>query len=124
MLSSESRKKLTSQAGLRFQGFKALPIGSKFSIVVLTLLALLAIFAPLITASAGEGERAEELAREVEPGEHDDARGEAEQQRDRRRQRCAQRGGVGRRIRRRCGVSHRIRVAPGRSTRLEPLRPA
>ena len=50
MLSSESRKKLTSQAGLRFQGFKALPIGSKISIVVLTLLALLAIFAPLITA--------------------------------------------------------------------------
>ena len=48
MLSSDSRKKLTTQPGLRFQGFKSLPIGSKISVVVLSIMALVAILAPVI----------------------------------------------------------------------------
>ncbi|TBT83220.1 dipeptide/oligopeptide/nickel ABC transporter permease/ATP-binding protein [Propioniciclava sinopodophylli] len=47
MLSADSRTKL-HQPGLRFQGFKSLPIGSKIAVVVLTLMALVAIFAPVI----------------------------------------------------------------------------
>ena len=47
MLSKESRTKLTSP-GLRFQGLRNLPIGSKIALAVLSLMALLAIFAPLI----------------------------------------------------------------------------
>ncbi len=50
MLSSDSRKKLTTQPGLRFQGFKSLPIGSKISVVVLSIMALVAILAPVIAS--------------------------------------------------------------------------
>lgn len=37
-----------SRPGLRFQGWKALPVGSKIAIAVLGIIALLAIFAPLV----------------------------------------------------------------------------
>ena len=47
MLSSESRKKL-SQAGLRFQGIRSLPIGSKIAVGVLVLMALVAICADFV----------------------------------------------------------------------------
>ena len=47
MLSADSRTKL-QQPGLRFQGFKTLPIGSKIAVVVLSLMALVAIFAPVV----------------------------------------------------------------------------
>ncbi|HHU39606.1 MAG TPA: dipeptide/oligopeptide/nickel ABC transporter permease/ATP-binding protein [Propionibacterium sp.] len=47
MLSSESRKKV-QQPGLRFQGFRSLPIGSKVAVVVLSLMTLVAILAPLV----------------------------------------------------------------------------
>ena len=47
MLSADSRTKL-QQPGLRFQGFKSLPIGSKIAVVVLSLMALVAIFAPVV----------------------------------------------------------------------------
>ncbi|WP_040283533.1 dipeptide/oligopeptide/nickel ABC transporter permease/ATP-binding protein [Tessaracoccus massiliensis] len=46
-LSAESKKKL-AQPGLRFQRLRALPIGSKISLIVLALMALMAIFAPLV----------------------------------------------------------------------------
>ncbi|MEJ5928675.1 dipeptide/oligopeptide/nickel ABC transporter permease/ATP-binding protein [Corynebacterium sp. H128] len=42
-------EKLESQAGQRFQGIKALPIASKFALGFLTLVALMAIFAPLLS---------------------------------------------------------------------------
>ncbi len=47
MLSAESKKKL-QQPGLRFQSIRALPIGSKIALGVLSLMALVAIFAPVI----------------------------------------------------------------------------
>ena len=47
MLSAESKKKL-QQPGLRFQGIRALPIGSKIALGVLTLMAFVAILAPII----------------------------------------------------------------------------
>ncbi|MHA6512903.1 dipeptide/oligopeptide/nickel ABC transporter permease/ATP-binding protein [Tessaracoccus sp. Z1128] len=47
MLSPESREKL-QQPGLRFEGIRALPVGSRIALVVLTLLALAAVFAPLV----------------------------------------------------------------------------
>ncbi len=47
MLSADSRTKL-QQPSLRFQGFKTLPIGSKIAVVVLSLMALVAIFAPVV----------------------------------------------------------------------------
>ncbi len=47
MLSKESRTKLT-QPGLRFQGWKRLPIGSKIAITVLLAMVVIAIFAPVI----------------------------------------------------------------------------
>ena len=37
-----------SRPGLRFQGWKALPLGSKIAIVVLCLIALIAILAPVV----------------------------------------------------------------------------
>ena len=37
-----------SRPGLRFQGWKALPVGSKIAIIVLGLIALVAILAPII----------------------------------------------------------------------------
>ena len=37
-----------SRPGLRFQGWKALPLGSKIAIVVLGLIALIAILAPVV----------------------------------------------------------------------------
>ncbi|GAA4901061.1 dipeptide/oligopeptide/nickel ABC transporter permease/ATP-binding protein [Tessaracoccus lubricantis] len=46
-LSAEAKKKLT-QPGLRFQSLKALPLSSKIAIGVLVIMALLAVFAPLI----------------------------------------------------------------------------
>ena len=45
MLAAESRKKL-AQPGLRFQGLKAMPMGSRIALGVLFLMVLLAIFAP------------------------------------------------------------------------------
>ncbi|MCG6567436.1 dipeptide/oligopeptide/nickel ABC transporter permease/ATP-binding protein [Tessaracoccus sp. ZS01] len=50
-LSAEAKKKL-AQPGLRFQGLKKLPIGSKISIAVLAIMGLLALFAPLIAPYA------------------------------------------------------------------------
>lgn len=47
MLSPEAKKKL-SNPGLRFQGFRSLPLASKAAIFVLGLVVLVAIFAPLI----------------------------------------------------------------------------
>ncbi|MBK7820886.1 MAG: dipeptide/oligopeptide/nickel ABC transporter permease/ATP-binding protein [Tessaracoccus sp.] len=47
MLAAESRKKL-AQPGLRFQGLKAMPMGSRIALGVLFLMVLLAIFAPLV----------------------------------------------------------------------------
>ncbi len=47
MLSSASRKRLT-RPGLRFSGLRQLPRQSKFAVGVLVLLALIAIFAPLV----------------------------------------------------------------------------
>ncbi len=47
MLSSASRKRLT-RPGLRFGGLRQLPRQSKFAVGVLILLALIAIFAPLV----------------------------------------------------------------------------
>ena len=37
-----------SRPGLRFQGWKALPVGSKIAIIVLGLIALIAILAPVV----------------------------------------------------------------------------
>ena len=37
-----------SRPGLRFQNWKALPVGSKIAIIVLGLIALIAILAPVI----------------------------------------------------------------------------
>ncbi|MHA6508429.1 dipeptide/oligopeptide/nickel ABC transporter permease/ATP-binding protein [Tessaracoccus sp. Y1736] len=51
MLSAESRTKL-QRPGLTLPGWSALPIGSKIATVVLGLMALLAIFAPLIAPFA------------------------------------------------------------------------
>lgn len=48
MLSSESRKKLTTTPKLRFQGWKNMPVGSKIAAIVLILMTCTAIFAPLI----------------------------------------------------------------------------
>ena len=47
MLSPEAKKKL-SNPGLRFEGFRSLPLASKIAISVLGLIVLAAIFAPLI----------------------------------------------------------------------------
>ena len=47
MLAAESRKKL-AQPGLRFQGLKAMPIGSRIALGVLLLMVLLAVLAPLV----------------------------------------------------------------------------
>ncbi|MDO5533127.1 MAG: dipeptide/oligopeptide/nickel ABC transporter permease/ATP-binding protein [Propionibacteriaceae bacterium] len=47
MLSAESRTKLR-QPGLRFQGFRSLSIGSKIAVVVLSIMALVAILAPVV----------------------------------------------------------------------------
>ncbi|NLH71104.1 MAG: dipeptide/oligopeptide/nickel ABC transporter permease/ATP-binding protein [Brooklawnia sp.] len=47
MLSPEAKKKL-SNPGLRFQGFRSLPLASKIAVSVLGLIVLVAIFAPLI----------------------------------------------------------------------------
>ena len=47
MLSAESKKKL-QQPGLRFQSLRALPIGSKIALSVLTMMALIAFLAPAI----------------------------------------------------------------------------
>ena len=48
MLSAESRTKL-QQPGLRMQGgLAALPVGSRIAVAVLTVMALLALLAPLI----------------------------------------------------------------------------
>ena len=47
MLSAESRTKL-QQPGLRFQALKSLPVGSKIALGVLALMALIAVFAPLV----------------------------------------------------------------------------
>ena len=52
MLSAQSRKKLTSQAGLRFQGIRSLPLSSKIAVGVLIVMVLIAIFAPLIAPFA------------------------------------------------------------------------
>ena len=46
-LSAESKKKL-QQPGLRFQGLRTLPLSSKIAVGVLAIMALLAIFAPLV----------------------------------------------------------------------------
>lgn len=51
MLSPESKKKL-QQPGLRFQGLRNLRMGSKIALGVLFLMALVAIFAPLIAPFA------------------------------------------------------------------------
>ena len=37
-----------SRPGLRFQGWKALPLGSKIAIIVLGLIALIAVLAPVV----------------------------------------------------------------------------
>ncbi|MDO5676143.1 MAG: dipeptide/oligopeptide/nickel ABC transporter permease/ATP-binding protein [Propionibacteriaceae bacterium] len=50
-LSAESKKKL-QQPGLRFQGLRSLPLSSKIAVGVLTIMALLAVFAPLIAPYA------------------------------------------------------------------------
>ena len=47
MLSAESRTKLQTP-GLRFAGLRALPISSKIALIALTLMALMADFAPLV----------------------------------------------------------------------------
>ena len=47
MLSAESRTKL-QRPGLRLPGWSSLPIGSKIATVVLGLMALIAVFAPLV----------------------------------------------------------------------------
>ena len=41
-----------SRPGLRFQGWKALPVGSKIAIIVLGLIALVAILAPIIARAS------------------------------------------------------------------------
>lgn len=37
-----------AQPGLRFQGWRKLPLGSKIAVLVLALVALIAVFAPLV----------------------------------------------------------------------------
>ena len=49
MLSSESRKKLTTP-GLRFAGLRSLPLMSKIALTILALMTLIAVFAPLISS--------------------------------------------------------------------------
>lgn len=52
MLSAESRKKLTTTPNLRFQGWKALPLGSKIAVCVLGAMVVLAVFADVIAPYA------------------------------------------------------------------------
>ena len=52
MLSPEAKKKL-SNPGLRFEGFRSLPLASKIAISVLGLIVLAAIFAPLAIIALG-----------------------------------------------------------------------
>ena len=42
-----------SRPGLRFQGWKALPLGSKIAVTVLGLIALIAILAPVMLTQIG-----------------------------------------------------------------------
>ena len=51
MLSPEAKKKL-SNPGLRFEGFRSLPLASKIAISVLGLIVLAAIFGPLLAPSS------------------------------------------------------------------------